>query len=192
VYGSDFSQAATASTPSHFDVNHLQAQDWYGAAKFHAECRHRALSKLSIVDIRVFSYFSSSQDPSARFLISDVLRSIKAGDIFSTTAENIVRDYLGPHDLNQMIQKILKSTPTNTAVDCYTKQPVEKFQMLEALKSKFGLVYELVNCEVGVNATGDKKNYYSTNQIASYIFEYSPTFSSMENIFSQSEIILNQ
>lgn len=192
AYGSDFSQAATASTLSRFNVNHLQAQDWYGAAKFHAECRHRALSKFSIVDIRVFSYFSSSQDPSASFLISDVLRSIKTGHILFTTAENIVRDYLGPHDLNQMIQKILLSAPTNAVVDCYTQQPVEKFQMLDALKSKFGLVYKLINLVAGVNATGWRKNYYSTNQCANAIFGYSPTLSSLETILSQSEIILSR
>ena len=77
AYGSDFRQPATDQTRAGFDINHLQVHDWYGAAKFHAECRHRALADLAMVDLRVFSYFSRSQDLSSRFLISDMLRAIR-------------------------------------------------------------------------------------------------------------------
>jgi nucleoside-diphosphate-sugar epimerase len=191
AYGSDFSQAATASTLSRFNVNHLQAEDWYGVAKFHAECRHRALSTFSIVDIRIFSYFSFSQDPSASFLISDVLRSIKSGHIFSTTAENIVRDYLGPHDFNQMIQKILLSAPTNTVVDCYTQQPVEKFDLLDVLKERYGLAYRISSPEVGTNVKVSRQKYYSTNHCANKMFGYFPALSAVEVILSESDKFLS-
>jgi hypothetical protein len=40
----------------------------------HAEAKHRALFNFSIVDVRVFNYFSHTQDMNARFLITDNLR----------------------------------------------------------------------------------------------------------------------
>lgn len=191
AYGSDFSKAATSSTPSSFDINHLQAQDWYGAAKFHVECRHRALPELAIVDIRVFSYFSASQDPQGRFLMSDALRSLKTGDVLSTSAENIVRDYLGPQDLNQMLQKILHAAPANAAVDCYTQQPAEKFALLDALRERFGLSYRITPSGTGLNATGCKQNYYSTHHRANTLFGYSPTLSAVDTVLRESEKFLS-
>jgi hypothetical protein len=42
----------------------------------HAEAKHRALFNFSIVDVRVFNYFSHTQDMNARFLITDIVRAI--------------------------------------------------------------------------------------------------------------------
>ncbi|MEY4294637.1 MAG: hypothetical protein RLY82_325, partial [Pseudomonadota bacterium] len=74
AYCSTFEEPASENTRASLDINHLRPQDWYGVAKLHAECRHRALSHLPIVDIRVFNYFSHTQDMTARFLITDIVR----------------------------------------------------------------------------------------------------------------------
>ncbi len=190
AYGSNFSEAARPTTPSCFDINILQTQDWYGIAKFYAECRHRAFSDLSIVDIRVFSYFSASQNPAGRFLMSDILRSLKTREVFFTSTENIVRDYLGPQDFKQMLGKILHSEPINVAVDCYTQQPAEKFALLDALRKKFGLSYQINPSGEGINATGSKQNYYSTNHRAHMLFGYSPALNSIETVLKESEKFL--
>jgi nucleoside-diphosphate-sugar epimerase len=191
AFGSDFSLPVSESTVASVHPNNVASSDWYGLAKLSAEISHRRFNDLGIVDVRVFSYFSHTVDPSARFLITDILRAIKTGQVFETSAENITRDYLSPHDLYQMICKILQSASTNVAVDCYTKMPVEKIQMLEALKAAVGLSYRLIDADAGINATGAKKNYYSTNHLAHTIFAYSPALSSLETIVSQSEIFLS-
>jgi nucleoside-diphosphate-sugar epimerase len=143
------------------------------------------------VDIRVFNYFSRTQDISARFFISDVARAIQCRETFVTSTGNFVRDYLGSEDFHQLIQKILQSAPINAVVDCYTKMPVDKFQMLETLRSSFGLSYKLADLEGGLNATGSKKNYYSTNHRANSIFGYVPTLSSLETVVREIEFLLN-
>jgi len=191
VYGSNFEEPVDENTKAIISVNSLQPPDWYGAAKIHAECRHRSLVHLPIVDIRVFNYFSRTQDISARFFISDVARAIQCRETFVTSTGNFVRDYLGSEDFHQLIQKILQSAPINAVVDCYTKMPVDKFQMLETLRSSFGLSYKLADLEGGLNATGSKKNYYSTNHRANSIFGYVPTLSSLETVVREIEFLLN-
>src|SRR5207253_939480 len=77
AYGSTFEAPVEANTKAVIAINNLLPQDWYGAAKLHAECRHRSLTDLSIIDVRVFNYFSHTQDIAARFLIMDILRAIR-------------------------------------------------------------------------------------------------------------------
>ncbi len=76
AYGSTFQAPADADTRSEYVLNRLSERDFYAVAKFHAECKHRALPGFDITDVRVFNYFSASQDLNARFFISDVLRAI--------------------------------------------------------------------------------------------------------------------
>lgn len=180
AYGSSFAQSVNDDTPATFAINHLQAQDWYGAAKFHAECRHRALPELAIVDIRVFSYFSHTQDLNARFFISDILRAIQSGQTLQTSAENIVRDYIGPQEMLQLVSCILNSAPTNAAVDCFTLAPVDKLTLLATMQERFGLQYAVSAASVTVNATGSKLNYYSTSRHANQLFSYQPTRDSLQ------------
>lgn len=190
VYGGGFEAPADDQTRSSFAVNELGAQDWYGLAKMCAEARHRSLSDLSIVDLRVFNYFSYSADIEARFLITDVLRAIRDGRVLQTSHENIVRDYVGPLEIAQMIQGILMSPPCNTAIDCFTQSPIDKFSMLERMKNEFGLQYELVERKTGIVPTGAKLNYYSKSRKAAELFGYVPAASSMEIVMEQAKILL--
>ena len=191
AYGSDFDAPVDAHTRATFALNQLQAQDWYGVAKLHAECRHRALAHLPIVDIRVFNYFSHTQDMSARFLITDIFRAIASNSELRTSPLNIVRDYLGPDDFYQLVQCILDAPATNTVVDCYTQAPVEKTRLLSALQERYGLQYSFTDSATGVNATGYKKNYFSTNHCAQQ-FGYRPCKSSLDSIFHEFDISLRK
>lgn len=184
VYGSDFDKPVDENSKAIISINQLQAQDWYAIAKLYAECRHRALSHLPIVDIRVFNYFSHTQDVSARFLITDVLRAIQFGDTLTTSSANIVRDYIGPEDFSQLVELILTEPAVNDVVDCYTKAPVDKMTLLSSMSQNFGLLYEVKQIPVGLNATGVKMNYFSKNRRAKK-FKYSPAKSSLESILSE-------
>jgi len=181
AYGSSFDEPADENTKATVAINHLLPQDWYAAAKLHAECRHRAAQALPIVDIRVFNYVSATQDASAAFLTSDILRALQNHTTLATSASNIVRDYIGPADFHQLVQCILAAPATNTVVDCYTQAPVEKMALLAAVQDRFGLDYRVADAPVGLTATGNKNKYYSVNHRAEQ-FGYVPEKTSLENV----------
>ncbi len=189
AYGSHFRAPADDRTPARFDINQLKAQDWYGIAKFHAECRHRALPELPIVDLRVFSYFSRAQDLSSRFLISDMLRAIRDATVLKTSTDTVVRDFLHPSDFLRLTQAVLDAPPTNTAVDTYTLEPSDKQALLASMQQRFGLQYESVQDFAGVNATGHKSHYYSLNRRAE-AFGYRPRLTSLEGVMTEASAIL--
>ena len=179
AYGSSFDAPVDAQTKATIAINNLQPQDWYGVAKLHAECRHRSLAHLPIVDIRVFNYFSPTQDMNAGFLITDILRAIRDKKVLKASDDYIVRDFIGSDDFYQLIQAILTSPATNAVVDCYSKSPIDKHTLLNEMQTHFGLQYELVKNTTVVNATGTKPHYYSLNKRASN-FGYAPKYTSLE------------
>ena len=192
VYGGGFASPADDQTNAVLPINHLGAQDWYGVAKMYAEARHRALSDLHIVDLRVFNYFSYSADIEARFLITDTLLSIRDGKPLQTSLENIFRDYVGPHEIAQLIRKVLWAPPKNAAVDCFTQEPIDKLSMLKRMQSEFGLRYDLVKHRTGLVATGNKLNYYSKSRKAANLFGYEPEATSLDVIVEQSRRLLSR
>ena len=178
AYGSNFASPVDANSNAEIAINNLQPQDWYAVAKLHAECRHRSLAPLPIVDIRVFNYFSHTQDMDACFLITDIVRAIQDKTVLKTSADSIVRDYIGPEDFQQLINAILSSPASNAVVDCYSEAPIDKSALLAAMQAKFGLQYELTTNVAGVNATGSKPHYYSLNKRAED-FGFIPKFTSL-------------
>lgn len=191
VYGASFDAPVDANTNAVIAINNLQPQDWYGAAKLHAECRHRALPHLPIIDIRVFNYFSCMQDISARFLISDILRAIRDNTVLKTSSDYIVRDFLHPTDFYNLITALLAASAHNTSVDCYSRAPIDKPNLLVEMHEKFGLRYETTEEAASINATGNKPHYYSLNYRAAN-FGYLPTLTSLEGIVAEMQKILHR
>lgn len=191
AYCSTFKIPADETTNAIVDINNLHPQDWYGVSKLHAECRHRALSSLPIVDIRVFNYFSHSQNMQSRFLITDIVRSIRDRKTLKTSSEIMFRDYITPKDFHSIISAILDSPPKNDVIDCYSKSPIEKFILLEAFKDEFGLQYQYEKNVIGVNATGRKPYYYSLNKRASQ-FGYQPSLTSLEGVIFETQLFFKK
>lgn len=191
AYNASFFQPADATTPVDLALNQLGAQNWYGLAKLHAECRHRALPHLPIVDLRVFNYFSHTQDLEARFLITDALRAVRDGTVLQTSADYMVRDYLHPDDFFQTVQCLLAAAPANRAVDCYSQAPVDKPSLLAALRDHFSLRFETVAGPVGVQATGNKPHYYSLNRQLADV-GYVPQFDSLGGVLQQAKTLLGR
>lgn len=191
AYGSDFRKPAAESTKASIEMNNLNPGDWYGIAKLHAECRHRALADLSITDIRVFNYFSRSHNLEASFLITDILRAISDGTVLLTSPDLIVRDYLHPEDLYQLVNLILYVPEgKNAPIDCYTLAPIDKHTLLETMSKTFRLKFKLDEAL----SLGDKTNkpyYYSTNYKASE-FGYEPKFSSIAGIVEETSAFLEK
>lgn len=189
AYGASFEKPVTLDDVAAIPLNNFCPQDWYGVAKLHAECRHRAAAELPIVDIRVFNYFSNTQDMTGRFLITDIVRAISNDDVLKTSSAYMKRDFLTPPDFFQLISKILETKPTNIAVDCFTLEPVDKPTLLISMQEKFGLKYQSIDAEVGINATGSKPFYYSIN-VSAEVFGYKPSFTSIAGLNREIDLYL--
>ena len=191
AYGSNFKEPANRDTPAVVTINNLAPHEWYGVAKLHAECRHRAHPELPIIDIRVFNYFSHTQDISARFLITDIVRAIRDKTVLKTSSDYIVRDFLHPTDFYRLVSALLAAPAANAVVDCYSRAPIDKPALLAAMQKEFGLHYETTDATVGINATGGKSHYYSLNTRAAN-FGYQPSLTSMDGILREAEAILSR
>lgn len=190
AYGSSFNEPANRHTRAVVAINDLAPYEWYGVAKLHAECRHRSHPELPIIDIRVFNYFSHTQDISARFLITDILRAIRDRIVLKVSPDYLVRDFLHPSDFYKLVNALLLAPATNAAVDCYSREPIDKPNLLTVMQENFGLCYEIAEGTAGVNATGGKPQYYSLNTRA-VDFGYLPALSSLQCILLESEKILS-
>jgi len=184
VYGGGFESPVSNKSVATIEINHLSKTDWYAIAKLYAEVRHRSLSEYSIIDVRVFNYFSHSQNLESRFFITDLVRSLKNKEPFITSSDNIVRDFITPVDFHSLLVAIIDFKPINIAIDCYTKSPVDKFTLLAEMEDKFDLNYRISNSSNSINATGVKLNYYSLRRISEKI-GYLPKKTSLEGIVEE-------
>lgn len=189
AYCSSFAEPVGVSTKAVIAINNLQPHDWYAIAKLHAECRHRSLPQLPIVDIRVFNYFSRTQDMDARYLMTDIVRAIRDKTVLQTSSEYIVRDFLHPADFYQLVSVLLMAPATNAAVDCYSRAPIDKPTLLAAMQENFGLRYEITQATAGLNATGSKPHYYSLSTRAAD-FGFQPDFTSLQGVLQESQRVL--
>lgn len=190
VFGAGFDNPVNEHSVATVPINNLQPQNWYGISKLYAECRHRSRADLRIVDLRIFNYFSATQDLSARFLVTDILRAIRDEAVLNTSADFIVRDFLHPGDFYRMVIAILAASPINDALDCYTRSPIDKPTLLSEMGSRFGLKYRISDPSLAVvNATGVKSHYYSDNRRAEQ-YGYFPAMSSLDGLITEFQKVL--
>ena len=190
AYGTAFAEPVTASTQAKIAINNIQPQDYYATAKLYAEVRHRARPDLAIIDLRVFNIFSRSQTIESRFFIADIVRAIRDERTLHTSADYMIRDFMHPDDFHRLVECVLAAPPANCAVDCYSRKPIDKPELLQAMAERFGLCYEVIgDTSARVNATGTKPYYYSMNRKAAE-FGYQPVWSSLECILEEAAAIL--
>lgn len=191
AYGSNFDCPVNQQTKSLIDINNFQLQDFYSFSKIYSECRHRLLQDLMIIDIRIFNYFSSTQDLNSSFLIADIMRTILSNTLLTVSSDNVSRDFLHPDDFYQLVNTILFSPPVNDVVDAYTLSPVNKIDLLDSMRSNFGLNYSVSQSNTNFNSAMLKLNYYSLNKRAAD-FGYTPIFSSLGGVLQQAKKILEE
>jgi len=190
VYGGTFPKPADADTLAVLSINKLIPQEFYILSKLYAEYRHRALPHLAITDIRVFNYFSRTQDLEGNYFICILLRAIMNDEILQVTDTPMVRDYIGPQDFHQLTKCILSSAPTNQPIDCYSQAPVEAQTLLHDMQRKFGLKFAMTDSFQDPYRSLTKQFYYSNYKIASQI-GYEPSRSSLQNIMTESAAIFD-
>lgn len=188
VYGSNFESPVDENSVSTINLNNLTSNDWYGIAKLHAEIGHRSLNKYNIVDIRIFNYFSRTSNLKSNFFITDIIRSIKEKSLLEVSSDFIVRDFIHPFDFYQLIKLVIGASFINSSIDCYSKSPIDKNEILKTMQEHFGLQYRISKNLSTSN--GSKPYYYSTNKWASKL-GFMPHFTSLECLVMESQYFLN-
>lgn len=189
AYGADFSQPVNEQSQARFNINDLKPEEFYGVAKLHSEARHRALKALSIIDLRIFGYFSRYIDLNEKFLLSEIVTCLKDKKTFITSPVDIWRDYLHPQDLASLIDCCVIHCPMNAVFDAYSNKEVSKFELLNSFVESYGLEYTVDDTFQPQAVTGTKSYYFPTGRRASAV-GYAPQVTSLEGIKLEVSAIL--
>ncbi|MGD9941552.1 MAG: NAD-dependent epimerase/dehydratase family protein, partial [Clostridia bacterium] len=180
VFGADFDSPVDENSLAVFKPNDLQVSDAYRIAKLNAEAKHRCLSYLQLVDIRVFSFFSRFIDLDAGFLMSEIARCVIGKTPLRTNSVDIVRDYISPDDLFNLVFCIIEnSSVLNLAIDARSKMPVKKTELIQTISDVYGLEVEIQNVRFDT-VSGAKNEYYSKNNKAFDLIGTIPEYTSLE------------
>jgi hypothetical protein len=188
IYGRGHSAPADENSVNFIPVNNVAPQDYYGITRLYTEAKHRSLTNLNIVDLRVFSYFSRFIDLNDDYFITAVINSVISKMRLKTDDVNIVRDYLHPADLFEAVEKCIVTKKINSAIDINSSKSIDKKTILEYFSSEYGLQYDITQSVDIVSATGTKDVYCSNNKESS-IIGYNPRFSSMDTIIQETRFI---
>jgi nucleoside-diphosphate-sugar epimerase len=190
VFSSAFPEPVTDGTVACFEPNSLTGSDWYRAAKLNSEAKHRCLSTMPIVDIRIFSFFSRFIDGNAGFMLCEIARRLRDKRPFRTNSTDIVRDYISPRDLFELVWKILQYDPINCVIDARSARPVRKSELLDSLSTVFGLKIELIDMDLST-VSGKKSLYYSISEKMTQ-FGVEPREGSLEFILAEMPALLDR
>jgi len=182
IYGKEYFEPINVNTKLTVDVNNIVESDFYLISKLYTETKHRALSHLNIIDIRVFSYFSRFIDLDARYLVTDMIKAVQKNKTFETNKNDIVRDYVGAEDLVQMIEKIMEKDKINDWFDLYSLKPIKKSELIDLFVGELGMKVAYLDNSNAITVTGNKSEYYSLNRKAEEVLGYIPNYSSFDII----------
>lgn len=191
VYGTGFSRPADEGTRTEIDVNRIVPADYYRLAKLNSEAKHRAYAPLPIVDVRVFSFFSRFIEPESHFLLAEIVRCIRDRSVFRTGPGNIVRDFIHPADLADLVRAAIGPRSHNCVVDAASRAETDKRAILDYFESRYGLRVERSAENAGLNATGENSFYCSHSRSAETL-GFQPKYDSMEAIAAGAEALLGK
>lgn len=191
VYERGLTAPAEENTINKIRVNHLKTEDYYSIARLNSEAKHRVFRKLRIIDLRIFSYFSSYIDLKSGYFITELMNSILDDNIFKTSYEDIIRDYIHPTDLFTLVERCIKTENMNSSYDAYSVKPVRKTEILDYFSSNYGLKYKITKVIKGTSPNGQANIYCSAYKKASNL-GYEPVFTSIETIIQESKSILKR
>ena len=103
VYGLSAAGGVTDATEARFKINALSSSDYYTLAKLSSEAKHRAHAQYSIIDLRVFSFFSAYVSLTESFFLSQVMDALERKEELVTKGDSMVRDCMTTEDLLEAI-----------------------------------------------------------------------------------------
>lgn len=181
----NMSSGAVYTAPNAIEEN-MTVGAWYAFAKKESEERHRQEKDLSIVDVRIFSFFSRFIDTKSHFLMSDIVNALLSKKPLVTSNEDIIRDYISPNDLLTLIKMIINKGEMNDFFDAYSSAPVAKFELLAFLRETYGLIYEIQD---SASNSLSHSSYYAQDKKAKTL-GYVPSVSSLTCIDQEVKAIL--
>ena len=147
------------------------------------------MNEYSIVDLRIFNFFSRYIDLNSSFLLCQLVNSIKNKTIFITDSNDITRDFIHPGDFFKLIENCIEKNTINEVFDVYSKKPISKFEIIDLFEKRYDLEFEIKNDSIEISPTGLKKNYFSSSQKAEKI-GYKPEFTSLDTIQDEIKFLL--
>jgi nucleoside-diphosphate-sugar epimerase len=184
VYGTDFHQPVPKIGKQIADATNGHDLSSYTISKIRCELRHRALSNIPIIDLRIFSYFSARHSLNTKLFMAEICNSIKLGKLLHIEPEPMVRDYIHPGDFYKILELIMVAPPRNGVIDCYSKAPIEKIKLLEIMASRFNLQYKTKALGSKPEFYNRKEHYYSLVRTAEDL-GYSPRYTSEEALINE-------
>ncbi|WP_336636201.1 NAD(P)-dependent oxidoreductase [Lysinibacillus fusiformis] len=181
AYGTDFTNPADENKGAMININNISSADYYTVSKINSEAKHRGLSELNIVDLRIFGFYSRFINEDMPYFLNEVFNSLKNKKKFITTDFDFKRDFIHPSDLVRMVQNVMKIKNINTTYDVYSLQPISKWDLLNYLSKRYYLEVEIEHGTIPNSVTGIKSNYYSISKLAEEI-GYQPNYSSLDAV----------
>jgi nucleoside-diphosphate-sugar epimerase len=169
---------------NHIDVNNIKQEDYYSITKLNQEAKHRSLSHLNIIDIRLYSYFSRFADLNDKYLINEIITAIKNDQILIVDPDDFLRDYIHPDDLFNFICQPEYILPENHSYTLGSKQPISKASILNFFKEKYSLKFEIREITDHLSATGQKTNYVPAR------IDNIPQYTSLQTIEMEAKYLL--
>jgi len=188
VYGTDFENPASKQTISGFSPNDLNSNKYYGMAKLYSETKHRAIAESSIIDLRMFAFFSRFIDIDTRYFMTEICHSILDHTVFKTSEGDFTRDFIHPFDLAEMVMRCV-SNGGNTVYDLYSAAPVTKWDIIRYCAETFSLSYSVET--VLDSPTGEKSNYYSVFHNGEEI-GYQPRYTALESLSDELHQLISE
>lgn len=181
LYGRNLQSATDENSCYSINPNKIGIPDYYAVAKLYAEAKHRSLSRLNIVDLRIFAYFSRFADPDSGYLMTDILKALLDKKPLNTRKNDLVRDYIAPDDLYSLVLLCMNQESINRSLDAYSAAPVSKTEMLKAFSEKFKLQVNFVDDIAPVSPNATSSVYCSNCHFAEKI-GYRPKYTSLEGL----------
>jgi len=185
IYNTRFDQPMDADSKMILPVNRLETVPPYTIAKLYAEAYHRHARARSILDIRIFGYADVAIRTDGKFFLAELTRSLVERRIFVTSPHDMIRDYAGVSELLALIQCWENAGAPNRALDLYTRAPVGKFALLDAVAQRFGLDIRK-SAEINPGPTGTKTVYTSAFRAAAEL-GYDPQRTALEVVLEMLE-----
>ena len=190
VYDRDSNVPASDESSRTVFPNNIEIKDYYSIAKLYAEAKHRSMKSLRIIDLRIFSFFSSHIKLDSGYFMTDLVSALLDKKEFITKRNDIVRDFPAPADLAQIIIRA-SGMEINDSFDVYSAREVKKSEIIEEFSSQFGLKVRYEECQ-NTSPNGDSDIYFSKSQKLQRELGFTPQYTSIETLVDETRKILQK
>jgi len=191
LHGVDIFAPVDESSEFRISLGSLSVKDAYRITKLNSETKHRSMSDYSIIDLRIFSFFSRYIALGSSYLASEIVRALQANNEFVTNDTEIVRDYVHPKDLCSLVDICKGAIGLNKSFDVYSRKAAGKSEIIAAFQQQFGLRVRIDNEISGGSPTGNKNYYASINRDAEKMLGYFPRYTSIEALMDETSALIS-